>query len=417
MSEARIPDVSSNIAWYREINAYQWRTLVLAILGYTLDAMDFLMYALVIGLIIKEFAISAATAGFIATVVLIAASAGGYIFGVLTDYIGRARTLVITVLVYSAGTFFSAFSATWVQLLFWRSLLGLGMGGEWGPGMALVMETWPLRHRAKALGMVQCSWAFGWLLALGASVVIVPRWGWRGLFMVGILPAIIVSIARARMVEPEIWERARKGAKRMFAPAELFTRRYIGKTILLSLLAILGAAGYYAFAIWQPTVLTAPLIKGGAGIPRNVMTVYLVVTYLVAIVGFNIFGWFCDKWGRKPAFFIWTIITAIGLIVYSLSAGNFGMLVTGMIVISFGTTYYAGYGLIISELYETRVRGSALGFIFNTGRLIGGQAPVLVGVMAASLGFSKATIIALPPMILMIILLAWLPETRGKELE
>jgi MFS family permease len=417
MSEAGIPVVNAEIPWYREINAYQWRTLVLAILGYTLDAMDFLMYALVIGPIMKEFAISPATAGFIATVVLVAASAGGYVFGVLTDYIGRARTLVITVLVYSAGTFFSAFSSTWVQLLFWRSLLGLGMGGEWGPGMALVMETWPVKHRAKALGMVQCSWAFGWLLALGASVLIVPRWGWRGLFMVGILPAIIVSIARWRMTEPEIWERARKGAKRMFAPAELFTKRYLGTTILLSLLAILGAAGYYAFAIWQPTVLTAPVAKGGAGLPRSDLTFYLVITYLTAIVGYNVFGYYAEKWGRKPAFLVWSVFTTIGLLIYSFSDGNFTMLVVGMLLISFFTTFYAGYGLIISEMYDTRVRGSALGFIFNTGRLIGGQAPVIVGTMAASVGFAKGTIIAVPAMILMVILLFWLKETRGKELD
>jgi MFS family permease len=408
---------NSDAPWYREIDAYQWRTLVLSILGYTLDAMDFLMYALVMGLIMKEFAISGATAGFIATVVLVAASVGGYVFGVLTDYIGRARTLVITVIIYSAGTFGSAFSHSWVELLLWRCLLGLGMGGEWGPGIALVVETWPVKHRAKALGMVQCSWAFGWLLALGASVLIVPHWGWRGLFMVGILPALIVSLARWRLVEPEIWERARKGAKRMFAPAELFTRQYLGTTILLSLLAILGAVGYYAFAIWQPVVMTSPVAKGGAGLTREALTNYLILTYLVAIVGYNTFGWFCDKWGRKPAFYVFTVITGIGLAAYSLNGGNFGMMVAGIILISFGTTYYAGYGLIISELYETRVRGSALGFIFNTGRLIGGQAPVLVGAMAAGMGLAQATIVALPAVILMFILLFWLPETHGKELE
>jgi len=418
MSGAEVPVTNPNIAWYREIDAYQWRTLVLSILGYTLDAMDFLMYALVMGLIMKEFAISGATAGFIATVVLIAASAGGYIFGVLTDYIGRARTLVITVIVYSAGTFGSAFSNNWWELLLWRSLLGLGMGGEWGPGMALVVETWPVQHRAKALGLVQCSWAFGWLLALGASVVIVPHWGWRGLFMVGILPALIVSAARWRLVEPEIWERARKGAKRMFAPAELFTKQYLRTTILLSLLAILGAAPYYAFAIWQPVALTSPIAKGGAGLASTQLTTYLIITYLIAIVGYNAFGWLCDKYGRRPAFYIWTVITALGIIAYSLSDGNFGLLMAGIAGISFGTTYYAGYGVIISELYETRVRGSALGFIFNTGRLIGAsQAPVLVGALAPSMGLIKATIIALPAAILMGILLAWLPETRGKELE
>lgn len=409
---------TSDVPWYREISAYQWRTLILAILGYTLDAMDFLMYALVMGLIMKEFAISGATAGFIATVVLIAASAGGYIFGVLTDYIGRARTLVFTVIIYSAGTFGSAFSHSWVELLLWRALLGLGMGGEWGPGIALVVETWPVKHRAKAMGMIQCSWAFGWLLALGASVLIVPYWGWRGLFMVGILPALIVSIARWRLVEPEIWERARKGAKRMFAPAELFTKQYLGTTILLSVLAILGAMPYYAFAIWQPVLLKAPLAQGGAGLDPSSLTYYLMITYFVAIVGYNTFAWFCDKLGRKPAFFIYTIITGVGLTIYSLSGGNYWLLVAGMMAISFGTTYYAGYGLIISEHYETRMRGSALGFIFNTGRLIGAsQAPVLVGALATSMGYAMATISALPAVILMLICLAWLRETRGKELE
>jgi MFS family permease len=409
---------NSNVPWYREIDHYQWRTLVLSILGYTLDAMDFLMYALVMGLIMKEFAISGATTGFIATVVLIAASVGGYVFGWLTDYIGRARTLVITVLVYSAGTFGSAFSHNWYELLLWRCLLGLGMGGEWGPGIALVVETWPAKHRAKALGMVQCSWAFGWLLALLASVLIVPHWGWRGLFMVGILPAIIISIARWRLVEPEIWERARKGAKRMFAPAELFTRQYLGKTILLSLLAIAGAVPYYAFAIWQPVALTSPLAKGGAGLLPTQLTLYLIITYLVAIVGYNTFGWLCDKLGRRTAFFLFTIITGLGVVAYSLNYGNHALLVAGMVAISFGTTYYAGYGVIISELFETRVRGSALGFVFNTGRLIGAsQAPVAVGALSASMGLTQATIVALPAVIVMFILLFWLPETRGKELD
>lgn len=409
---------SSSEGGLPHITTYQWRTIVVAMLGYTLDAMDFLLYALVIPFILKDFHLNAATAGFLASATFLAAAVGGYIFGILTDYVGRSKMLIITVLIYSAGTFGAAFSGDWIQLLFWRMLLGLGMGGEWGPGMTLVMESWPSKYRTFISCVVQCAWSFGYLLAVAASLVVVPHWGWRGLFMVGVVPAVIVSIVRARLTEPEIWEKSRQASKRTFSLAELFTPRYLRHTVLMSLAMITGFAAYNGIAIWLPTYLAGPLAKGGAGVSPAGVAPYLFLFNVVGIVGFLSFGLLSTRFGRKKLYAVYAVLAAIGVIPYGLAHGNLVVLAVGVALLGFATTFFGAYGSATSELYATHVRGTALGFTFNTGRLIGGQAPILFGLLSVFVGLGAASVIvALPAALLTAVFFVMLPERHNLELE
>ncbi|MBO0688256.1 MAG: MFS transporter [Candidatus Dormibacteraeota bacterium] len=398
-----------------QVSRGQWQAMVVAMLGYSLDAMDFLLYALVLPLIATEFHLLPATAGFLSSVVFLSAALGGYVFGFLADRIGRSRTLIVTVLLYSVGTAGAAFSRDWVQLLLARLVLGLGMGGEWGPGMTLVLEKWPARLRSTASAVVQSAWAIGYVFAVVAALLIVPHWGWRGLFLFGIVPAVIVGIARLRLVEPEVWQQARTAATR-FGPRQVFSPPYLRHTVLMSLAMIFGFATYNGIAIWLPTYLTGPLSRGGAAQTQAQVSFLLLLFNVVGIAGFLGFALLADRLGRRRLYALWAALAALGVLPYALAHGEAAWLVLGVVLLGFGTSFFGAYGAATAELYPTEMRASALGFTFNTGRLIGGQAPVLFGVLAVTMGLGPASLIALPAALLSGICFVFLPERRGVEL-
>src|SRR5450631_699531 len=199
------PFLGGITGWVTEVTDEQRRTLLAASLGWMLDSMDVMIYALVLGAVQREMHLSAAMSGAMMSATLIAAAIGGLGFGWFADRSGRVRALTISVLVYSAATALCGFTQTAAQLMLCRVLLGLGMGGEWASGATLVAETWPAVHRGKALALVQSSWAVGY--ALGAAVValVMPRFGWRAVFFAGVLPALISFWVRRRLSEPEVW--------------------------------------------------------------------------------------------------------------------------------------------------------------------------------------------------------------------
>src|SRR5436190_15178793 len=181
------------IPWYRTITREQWRVLIAAKLGWMLDAMDFMVYAMAVGRLKTYFGFDDATAGMLGTVTLATSAVGGLIFGVVADRVGRTGALMLTILIYSFASLGAATSQSVVQLLFWRAVLGIGMGGEWASGAVLVSESWPPAHRNKAISIVQSGWAIGYILAaVMAAVILGSNLGpdaWRWLFVVGVLPA------------------------------------------------------------------------------------------------------------------------------------------------------------------------------------------------------------------------------------
>src|SRR5215472_9435823 len=206
LSEARS---TGHFDWWRQASPAARRALAAACFGWMLDSFDVMLYALVLASLILDLGISKQTAGILGSITLLAAAAGGLVFGVIADRYGRVRALIGSVLIYAIFTAACGFAQNIVQLAIFRILLGLGMGGEWASGAALVSETWPDNHRGKALGIMQSSWAIGYALAALVAGLILPWKGWRAVFFVGILPAFFTLIIRRRVQEPEIWKRSR----------------------------------------------------------------------------------------------------------------------------------------------------------------------------------------------------------------
>src|ERR1039457_1818144 len=160
--------------WHREITRQQWRTLVAAQLGWMLDAMDVMLYSFALTTIRAEFHLSSAAAGALGAAPLVTSALGGILFGWLSDRFGRARALMWSILAFSAFTGFTATSRSVGELVFWRAIVGIGLGGEWAAGSVLVAETWPAEHRGKAIGLMQSAWAVGYLLAALLAAGMLP---------------------------------------------------------------------------------------------------------------------------------------------------------------------------------------------------------------------------------------------------
>lgn len=405
----------------------QKKNFLAAFSGYVLDAMDFLLYAMVISILINQFHMNAALAGFLSSISLVAASVGGFVFGLLTDFIGRKRVLAITILVYSVASLGAATSHNWQQLLFWRVLLGLGMGGEWGAGMALVVETIHPRKRGIGVSLVQAAWPLGYMLAALLTNLIVPAFTWRGLFVVGVLPAFATWWIQRAIQEPEMWRNRNvrissqtgKRSAILVILKGLFGPKSVGKTIVALFLCVFGYLGYQAVAIWLPTLLGGSEKMGGFAMKHSMITWVLVVYNLGGLVFFPIFGVLADRFGRKPLMLCFTLAaTVITPIVYILLPHNPVLFMVGIFLSGGSITFFAYYGMGISELFPTEVRGSALGFVNNMGRILGGQAPVLIGAISGSIGFAKGmTAIAVIGFLITFMSSFFIHETKGIELQ
>ncbi len=194
--------------WWREADARAWRALLASGAGWMLDGMDVMLYSVALDAISREFLLNNAQAGLVFSATLLASAAGGIASGFLADRFGRVRMLMVSMLVYSVFTALTATSQNLAQLVLWRVLVGLGMGGEWSAGAVLVAETWPARHRGKAIGLMQSGWALGYMLAAGIGALCLPRSGWRLMFLVGFAPALLTIWIRMRVPEPESWRQA-----------------------------------------------------------------------------------------------------------------------------------------------------------------------------------------------------------------
>jgi len=232
----------------------RWLALWAAMLGYMLDALDVLLYVFAVQTLRTQFHWSAATAGLVSSATLLMSSLGGILAGVLADRIGRSRTLIYAILVYSIGSGGSATSTGIVSLLLWRAVVGLGLGGEWSAGAVLVAESWPPQHRAKAIGLMQYGWALGYMLAAATTAYILPRFGWRMLFLVGVLPAFFTIWIQRKVKEPEIWS-SKTSTGRI---TDLFRPPLARRTFLATALATSVLFAYWGLNTWLPGFLSAP---------------------------------------------------------------------------------------------------------------------------------------------------------------
>jgi len=411
--------MTTSYAELKSITRDQWKTLVAAQLGWTLDAMDVMLYAFALGAIQTEFGLSSAQAGALASVTLIASAFGGIGFGVLADRIGRARSLMFSILMYSIFTSLTATAASLWQLILWRALVGLGMGGEWSAGSVLVSETWPSRHRAKAIGFMQAGWAIGYILAALLAAAILPELGWRALFLLGILPAFITIWIRRNVHEPEIWK-SRPGLPgvRQYVSPDLFRPPLLRRTLLGSLITMLVLFAYWGLFTWMPSFFSRPIEQGGAGLGIIRTSGWIIPMQIGAFFGYTSFGFFADRFGRRPVFAFFLVCAAILVPAYGqLAQHDTALLVLGPLIGFFGHGYFSVFGVMLSELFPTHVRATAQGLVYNIGRAFSAFAPYTIGALADLHGIGTALAITSAFFFLGGIAIFSLPETRGQELQ
>jgi len=416
---------STPLPWYRAATRAQWHVLVAAQLGWALDSMDVLLYIFAITTISKEWGISPTAAGLLASITLFSSAFGGAFFGIVADYIGRVRALTLTVLIYAVFTGMSGLAQNVLQLGVARLLLGLGRGGEWAAGEVLVAVTWPREHRGKAIGIVQGGWAVGYILAAILAGLVLPRFGWRVLFFVGILPALLVFYIRRTVKEPEIWRttadlrrKGKLGAEgQRFTLWQVFHRDLIKFTVIASLLASLCQMAYWGFFTWIPTFLSSAAEKGGAGLSIVKTSLWIVPMQIGALAGYITFGMISDWLGRRPAFVIYLLSMGILVPIFGHTRNETALLLLGPVIGFFGSGYFSGFGALLAELFPTRARGSAQGFIYNFGRGVSAFSPALIGFIATSQGFGFAigTVSFFTVAAALTVLL--FPETKAKALD
>ncbi|MBM4159675.1 MAG: MFS transporter [Ignavibacteria bacterium] len=410
----------SFISQFGSITREQWKTLVAAQLGWMLDAMDIMLYAFALTTIQREFGLSSAEAGALASATLIASSAGGVLFGILADRIGRARSLMLSILVYSIFTALTATAGSLAELVLWRCLVGLGMGGEWSAGSVLVSETWPAEHRGKAIGLMQSGWAVGYIFAALLAAVILPDLGWRVLFLVGIAPAFLTLWIRKHVQEPAIWiDRARRPrVSKDNAIGEILRPPLLQKTLLGTLVTMSVLFAYWGLFTWMPSFLARPFDQGGAGLGIVKSSTWIIPMQIGAFFGYVLFGFLADRFGRRPVFLFFLLCAALLVPIYGqLARHEVVLLLLGPCIGFFGHGYFSVFGAMLSELFPTHIRATAQGLVYNGGRAFSALAPYTVGALADQYGVGSALAVTAAFFLAGAGLMFLLPETRGQHLQ
>jgi MFS family permease len=402
-------------SWWREGTPQARRALVAAGLGWMLDAFDVTLFAMALPAVRAELGLSAAAGGALGSATLIAAAGGGVLFGLIADKYGRTRALILSVGIYSVFTAACGFAQDFTQLLIFRALLGIGMGGEWASGAALVSETWPDKHRGKALGFMQSGWAIGYAAAAVVNAVVQPAFGWRAVFFVGIIPAFFTLWVRRNVEEPPIWRAAQKTVRPGIAL--IFRRPLLGLTVALTLMNTFTLFAWWGFYLWLPSYLTQPVSAGGVGLQLLSSSGFILLMQAGMWLGYVTFGFVSDKVGRKRTYVTYLLTAAVLLFGYVSIRNPAALLALGPFVAFFATGYFSGFGAVTAEIYPTSIRASAQGFTYNIGRVASAAAPWAVGSLASTQGFGPALMLSSAAFVLAALSWAWIPETRGKTLE
>ena len=400
------------------VNQYGWKALVGSAVGYAMDGFDLLILGFMLSAISADLNLTPAQSGSLVTWTLIGAVVGGILFGALSDRYGRVRVLTWTIVLFAVFTGLCAIAQGYWDLLIYRTIAGIGLGGEFGIGMALAIEAWPAKHRAKAASYVALGWQVGVLAAALLTPVLLPHIGWRGMFVVGIFPAFVAWYLRVRLHEPEIFsQKQTELSTQKISKLESFqllvkdkatTKVSLGIVVLTSVQNF----GYYGIMIWMPNFLSKQL-----GFSLTKSGLWTAVTVCGMMAGIWIFGRLADKIGRKPSFLLFQLGAVISIITYSQLTDPTAMLVAGAFLGMFVNGMMGGYGALMAEAYPTEARATAQNVLFNLGRAVGGFGPVVVGAIVSAYSFSIAiAFLAVIYVIDMVATVFLVPELKGKEL-
>jgi MFS family permease len=406
--------------WYQELTPYQWRVLVCACLGWALDIMDGYLYAIILFPAMSELLGTAEPAligwygGIVLSIFMIGWALGGLLFGPIADRYGRVKTMALTIIVYAGFTGLSAIANSWSELAFYRFMTGLGIGGEWAAGAALIAESWPEKSRAKAAGIMQASGGIGFFLASLLYLWIGP-YGWRWVFALGVFPAVVAFYIRKSLHEPDRWVKAKSGKNPY--PA-LFTGSTRRDVLVGTGLAVVATFGYQGAIQWVPSWISAMLHAQGA---RAVIPQVSLITTVLnggGIVGCLCFPFLADRWGRKSALMIYFLGASLAVPTTFFFVEDFAVAVAvSPIVGFFGAGVFTGFAIYFPELFPTAIRATAQGFCYNFARFFSAAAPFIAGALISSHGaFAPAITIIGSIYLLALLILLFARETKGQAL-
>ena len=408
-------------SWYRAISSSEKRAFWSCKVGYVLDAMDTQFLSFVIPTLIATWGITRGDAGLIGTVTLLTSAVGGWAAGVLSDRIGRVKTLQITILWFAVFTLVCALAQNFTQLLWARGLMGLGFGGEWSAGSVLIGEVIRPRDRGKAVGIVQAGWAIGWgmstLLFMIVFSLVPAEYAWRVLFAIGIAPAPFVIWIRRFVNEPDVHlkqKRADVEAQVRPSPLDIFRADIVWTTLSASVLATGAQGGYYAVTTWLPTYLKTERHLSVIGTGS-----YLGVVIVGSYCGYLAGAYASDMIGRKRAFIAFAVASFAIVVIYTrLPLDNQFMLALGFPLGFCASGIFSGMGPFLTELFPTRIRGSGQGFCYNFGRAFGAAFPFLIGYVSQRITLGHAIgVFAAAAYGVVILAALTLPETKGRQLQ
>jgi len=396
-----------------QVSRYGWKALAGSVIGFSMDGFDMLILSFMLTKISADLVLTTTEAGSLVTWTLLGVVAGGITFGSMSDHFGRIRVLTWTILLFAVFTGLCAFAQGYSDLVAYRTIAGLGLGGEFGIGMALAAEAWPASKRARASSYVMIGWHLGVLLAAFVTPMLLPVIGWRGMFLLGMVPAFVAFVVRRALDEPEIFVRKRAGNKQNSFRLLVKDGKTLRTTLGIAILCSVQNFAYYGIMVWMPSYLAKSL-----GLSLTKSGVWTAMTVLGMVCGIWVCGQLADRIGRKPTFIMFEIGAVIMVFQYSRITEPSTLLWVGAVMGMFVNGMNGGIGAVMSEAYPTVARATAQNVSWNAGRAVGALGPLTVGALASKYSFHAAIgLLASIYFLAIIATLFLIPELKGKSLE
>lgn len=414
--------IATDLPWYRQISARQWKTFLTTFAAWTLDAFDFTILTFVLVDIQSSFSVNRALAGALGTVTLLFRVVGGIGAGTLADRYGRKGPILFSIAWYTVFAFLSGLSTTYVMLFAFRGLFGIGMGGMWAAGMPLALEHWPARYRGVASGILQGGYSLGFLLSslvyqLGYPFIADrPEWAWRVMLWAGVGPGLVVFSLMRRVPESPVWQERRRelqasGMAARLSLARLFDRDLLWVTVHTSILMGGFVSMYQSTTFWYPTLL---------GQLQQQPLAFLLLLNAGGLIGSVALGALSERWGgRRGAATLGVVLGLVAAPLFLFSTSSAALLLGAWLIGFFASGAWGIVPGYLSERFPTDARGVGTGFSYHVGVGIGSYAPYLIGALQdGGTDLRTAMLWCISTAAAVVLVLLWLgPETRGKALE